>query len=219
MEHLLELKDISFHYQKNEPVLDGVKLALRPKQFLGILGPNGGGKSTLLKIIVGLLKPAKGDIYFYNKKIKHFKDFPRHKLSYVPQGDVLESPLPLRIVDIVNFGQPLVKNPNHPPMSADEALHIVGLKKHKEAPIHSISGGERQRTLLAKALMGRPELMVLDEPTKGLDAKGQEQLFDLIETIREENQTAIILVDHHITQVINRSDELLCIDKGSHWVV
>lgn len=216
---MLELKNISFYYKKSEKILNSISLSVKPKQFMGILGPNGGGKSTLLKIIVGLLQPVEGEIYFYGQRVKRFKDFPLHKLSYVPQGDILECALPLRIVDVVNFGCPFTNKSHRPPMSVDQALSIVGLKKHKEALIHNISGGERQRALLAKALMKYPELLVLDEPTKGLDVKGQEQLFDVIKIIQSESQTAIVLVDHRVSKVITYCDHLFCLDKGSHWTI
>jgi zinc transport system ATP-binding protein len=207
--HVLEVKNLCFSYPESlqGEILKGINFFLSPGESLGILGPNGGGKSTLLKIIVGLLRPTSGQVIF------HAKNIHGPKLGYVPQAETLNAILPIPIKDFVNFG--IIKSQSR--YSLEKVLAMVGLEGKQDKLFNELSGGEKKRAQLAKALIAKPILLVLDEPTAGLDSTGQDQLLELISKLKKELNSAIIIVDHNINQIINRCDKILCLNRTSHW--
>lgn len=212
---ILEVKNVSFSYDGTEFILKDISFSVNQGEILGVLGPNGGGKSTLMKIISGLTKPTSGDIFFKGKDIKEMKNYPYHLFSYVPQTSELNVVLPVRVCEYLDFSKSIfnLKDEN----IIDEMLDLVGIAHKKNALVSSLSGGERQRVLIARAMLKRPELLLLDEPTKGLDSNGQDQLLHLIEKIRNKDKTAVIIVDHNINQIIKSCQNILCLNRHYHW--
>lgn len=200
---VISVDNLEFSYSNNK-ILKGITFELNRKEILGILGPNGGGKSTLLKLIVGLLKPETGTVFTAN-----------HKISYLPQKDEGNNNMPFTIYEFLETSL----LPNSIPEKDEilKALKIVDLENKSNYLLANLSGGELQRTLLAKAWLSKSDLIILDEPTKGLDGNGQDQLLELIHLIKNEQNAAIILVDHNIQQVLKHCDRLLCLNKTSHW--
>lgn len=211
---VLRAEKISFSYDGITPTLKDVSFDLHEGESLGVLGPNGGGKTTLMKIIVGLLSPQSGSLFFDGQRAdKHH--YPYHNFSYVPQHSELNSILPVKVSEYMGFAKAIYKNITEKEM--DELLDLVGIFHKKESLISSLSGGEKQRVLLARALVNHPKLLLLDEPTKGLDSSGQDQLLSIIEKIKQRDKTAVMIVDHNINQIIRHCHKILCLNRNFHW--
>lgn len=197
---LIEATNISFHYHPDETILKDVSFSVHEKEMLGIIGPNGGGKSTLLKIITGLLTPTEGEIKRYSTK-----------MSYVPQTTKLNNTLPLTVSEYLNLAGDFDDRQRR------SALEFVSMEKYYNSLVRELSGGQKQRIQLAKAHLERPKILVLDEPTNGLDSNGQDQLLKLITEIKEEHSASVIIVDHNINQTLRFSDKILCLNRTGHW--
>ncbi len=212
---ILMADKICFSYNGSTPILKDISFSLFAGESLGVLGPNGGGKSTLMKIIAGLLKADSGDLYFEEKNLLEFKKYPFDLFSYVPQNSELNTILPVKVYEYMNFTQSLYLKENNGQI--DELLKLVGIFHKKDFLISSLSGGEKQRVLLARALINKPKLLLLDEPSKGLDSNGQDQLLAIIEKIKIRDKTAVMIVDHNITQIIKNCHKILCLNGTYHW--
>lgn len=206
MRTLLSVRDLQFRYQTDEHLIEGLELELHEGELLGIIGPNGGGKSTLLKLIVAQLTPLQGQVH-------HLGDRP---LAYLPQNQELNELLPVSVLDLVEMGL-YGRLKNKDSMTALEALKLVNMQNKADHFVRNLSGGERQRVLIAKSLIQRPEILIMDEPSKGLDKKSMDQLFEMLKEITRNIGTGIILVDHHISQVTKISDKILCLGHQTHW--
>lgn len=203
---ILKADKISFSYE-GEAILKDISFSLFPGESLGVLGPNGGGKSTLMKIIAGLLKASSGSLFFDQKP---------ELFSYVPQNSELNAILPVKVYEYMDFTKSLYKK-HIATSDSDELLELVGILQKKDYLISKLSGGEKQRVLLARALINNPRLLLLDEPTKGLDSSGQDQLLAIIEKIKTRDKTAVIIVDHNINQIIRNCHKILCLNRTYHW--
>lgn len=168
--------------------------------MLGIIGPNGGGKSTLLKIITGLLTPKEGSIKCFSNRI-----------SYVPQTTKLNDTLPLTVNEYLGLSG------KYSEIEKKEALDFVSMGKYVHGLVRELSGGQKQRIQLAKAHLEKPKILVLDEPTNGLDSNGQDQLLGLINEIKERHDASVVIVDHNINQTLRFSDKILCLNRTGHW--
>lgn len=213
-ESILRADKICFSYNHVTPTLKDISFSLKAGESLGVLGPNGGGKSTLMKIISGLLKPDSGDIFFNGINSRDFKRYPYELFSYVPQNSELNTILPVKVYEYMNFAKSLYKNDSS---EIEHLLELVGILHKKDSLISMLSGGEKQRVLLARALINKPKLLLLDEPSKGLDSNGQDQLLAIIEKIKNTDKTAVMIVDHNINQIIRNCHKILCLNGTYHW--
>ncbi|GEM_PF-259368 len=211
---LLDVKNLSFSYNpsiQDQEVLKNVTFKVHPGEILGILGPNGGGKTTLLKLITGQLKADSGEITFYDKD----ELISRPPMSYIPQKEAINLSYPLTVNELLMCArQPFEKVSE---VEVAEALKKVSFNKDPHQKVNSLSGGEFQRVLLAKADLNRSKIILMDEPTKGLDGVGQDKLLTLIQEFKREKQAAILLVEHNIAQVLRHGDRLLCLNRTFHW--
>jgi zinc transport system ATP-binding protein len=212
---MLEIKNLSYSYDKQETILDGVNMALSAGKSLGIIGPNGGGKSTLLKLILGLLRPTSGSISVMGVETQKLSSRQRGEVfSYLPQDIKLSYTFPITVSDLMQWGD-LINPPNH--QRVLQAIKMVNMENHLNSKINTLSGGQRQRALIAKAIIGKPKIMVLDEPTSGLDSQSQDDLKEIINKMKCEFSTTIIMVDHDIQHTIGQCDQVLCLNKTLHW--
>lgn len=214
-EVILRSDKLGFSYDDSGVILKDISFSLKKGESLGVLGPNGGGKSTLMKIIAGLLKPSTGELYFNETPLNSMEGHPYHLFSYVPQSSELNPTMPVKVFEFLDFSISHFKIKN--PKLLDELLDLVGMSHKKNALISKLSGGEKQRVLIARAMIQNPKLLLLDEPTKGLDSNGQDQLLSLIETIKRRDNTAVMIVDHNINQIIKSCQNILCLNRHSHW--
>ncbi len=211
---LVEVQSLSFHYPSSQtPILEGINFRLQKGDILGVIGPNGGGKSTLLKILAGLYAPTRGQLLYRGESDKESNL--QSKVTYLPQQDPGQILLPLTLEEWLKIAclPTFVPSRKH----IHQALDKVALTKGPQTLLSQLSGGEYQRLLLAKAWLSPSEIILMDEPTKGLDGNGQDCLLLLIKELRKEKQVGIILVDHNIQQVLKHCDRILCLNRSFHW--
>ncbi|MFP3029125.1 MAG: zinc ABC transporter ATP-binding protein ZnuC [Arsenophonus sp.] len=196
MQTLLSLKNITVSFGSHQ-IIENISFDLHAGEILTILGPNGAGKSTLAKIVIGLITPSQGEI-IYQAKLR---------IGYLPQILSLDVIMPLTVKRFMTL-KPRVTTTNIIPV-----LIRVGADHLIEQQMQKLSGGETQRVLLARALLNKPQLLVLDEPTQGVDINGQVALYNLIDNIRTELNCAVFMISHDLHFVMAKTDKVLCINK------
>ncbi len=210
--YAIEINDVTVSYE-NVCALEKVSLEVEEKQFLGIIGPNGGGKTTLLKVILGLEKPISGSVKIFGKNIEKN----RGKLGYVPQASNFDRRFPINVMDVVLMGK-LNNHINffHKYSSKDlefasEILESLDIYELKDRQIGQLSGGQLQRVLIARGLAVEPEILLLDEPTASIDAKSTNQIYNLLKDLNQEK--TIIVVTHDMSAVSSFLDSIACLNK------
>ena len=212
---IIEVKDVSFRYGAH-PVLEDITLDIHRGDYLGIIGPNGGGKTTLLKIMLGLLRPAEGTVSLFGTDITRFKDW--HKIGYVPQKAVqFDAQFPATVFEVVAMGRASQRGLGRNLNASDRekiaaALRQVDMLDYKGQRIGELSGGQQQRVFIARALASEPEIIFLDEPTVGVDKGTQEQFYLLLKKMNESLGLTLILVSHDIDVVASQATEMACIN-------
>lgn len=203
---LVEAKNISHNFGE-EALFHDISFELNYGETLGIIGPNGSGKTTLLRILAHLIKPKSGTVEYYphhdKKEVDNF-------ISYVPQRTMFNESLPLTGKDILELHC-------HDENSIDETVKLVDMQDKIDRRFSLLSGGEKQRILIAQAIITKPHLLILDEPNKGLDSSGQDQLLSILKKAQEKTKMGIIMVDHNINQTFNFCQKILCLGKNTHW--
>jgi zinc transport system ATP-binding protein len=208
---VVAVRNVTFGYG-GEVVLDGVDLAIQPRDFLAIIGPNGGGKTTLLKVILGLLRPWSGEVVYNLPSGRS----PRGRLGYVPQFSTFDRDFPLRVSDMVmmgRLGNGGVLRPwsRQDRAAAERAIERLGLAAVAGAHVAEISGGQLQRVLIARALVSDPEILFLDEPTASIDAESRETLRELLQDL---NRTIpVVVVTHDVTSIASLVRRIACINR------
>ena len=212
----VEVDGVSFAYRGGPPVLEDVSLAIEPGAFVGIAGPNGGGKTTLLRLILGLERPASGRIRLYGHSPR---DRRRPRVGYVRQRAQLETGTPVTVRETVEVGRLAVRGPVGPLRTEDRiavsrAIGRVGLADRADAPLRTLSGGLQQRAYIARALAAEPALLALDEPTTGVDVASQESLATLLGELRQEFGVTILYVSHEFGAVEHVVSRLVLVRGG-----
>lgn len=208
---ILEIDDLTFSYDDNN-VLENINLSLNEKDFLAIIGPNGGGKSTLLKLILGILETKNGKITINNQN----PSLQLSNIGYVPQNTNINTSFPIKVIEVVLMGHISYKKPIFG-YGKDEiacalgALAQVGMEKFANSKIGSLSGGQRQRVMIARALCNHPTLLLLDEPTASIDVDGQKQIYELLKELNK--FITIVVVSHDISVTLNYANKVAYINK------
>lgn len=204
------LKDISFSYN-GEPIIEDVNLKIEHGDFATIVGPNGGGKTTLLKLLLGLLKPDKGEIFI-------FGDTPRKarlRIGYMPQYTHLDLQFPITVMDMVLMGRLAHKwlgwYSKNDFQAAMAALAEVKLADYADRCFRELSGGQRQRVLIARALCCAPKLLLLDEPTANIDSQMEEALMEILQSLN--SRMTILIVSHDIGFVSQFVKSVICVNR------
>lgn len=195
MSSLVTLENVSVQFEQRR-VLAGVSLALEPGRILTLLGPNGAGKSTLVRVVLGLLAVSAGSVIRQTGL----------RVGYVPQKLFIDPTLPVTVARFMRLTRGAKKADILPALKRVQAGHLMN------APLQKLSGGETQRVLLARALLNQPQLLVLDEPTQGVDVNGQVALYDLIDQLRHELNCGVLMVSHDLHLVMAKTDEVLCLN-------
>jgi len=178
-------------------ILQDINLSIGKNQIITVVGPNGAGKSTLVHILLGLLKPTQGTV----------TPDPSLRLGYMPQKFRMNYLLPLTVRDFLNMAQGFEKK------HLEDLSQQLGITKIMQTQLMAISGGELQRVLLARALLNRPNLLVLDEPTQGIDLSGQLEFYNLVQEIKNIYQCSIFMVSHDLHFVMAGTDEVVCLNQ------
>jgi zinc transport system ATP-binding protein len=208
-EPVLEIKNISAGYNGSR-IIENINLTVYENDFLGIIGPNGGGKSTLLKVIIGLLKPEKGEIIF-RKKVK---------IGYLPQINSNDNKFPITVKNVVLSGLAAHKKVfqrfnEEDKRKADAILEEFGLKEYKDSPFGELSGGQIQRTFLCRAIVSDPDLLFLDEPTAFTDKGFSKDLYKIL--LEKNKNTTIIMVSHDTGVISSYVKNIACINRTLHY--
>ena len=204
---LIKIKNLFFKYQKTD-ILENVNLTIKDDDFLAIIGPNGGGKSTLLKLILGLLPLQSGKIEKYIKN---------SQIGYVPQNTNLNIDFPITALEVVLMGHVSSKKrifgySKDEISCALESLNQVGMKDYANKKIGDLSGGQRQRVFIARALCSNPKIMLLDEPTASIDVQGQQEIYELLKELNK--SICIVVVSHDLSILLNYAKNVAHINRS-----
>lgn len=215
--YCIEIKDLSFSYH-GDPVLEDLNFSVKDGEYLGVIGPNGGGKTTLIKIILGLLEPSTGTVKIFGKDISEFKE--KALIGYVPQRISQEiSQFPATVEEVAASGRTarmgIWKRFHKNDLDViEKAMEIADVAKYKTRLVGELSGGERQRVFIARALAGEPRILILDEPSAGIDLAAQEKFYTFVEKLNRDFGITIIFVSHDIDVVAHEVKCLLCLNKN-----
>ncbi len=210
------LQGVSFGYRPGQRVLEHVDLELGEGEFVAVAGPNGGGKTTLIRILLGLERPTEGTALLYGEPAHRFSG--RRALGYLAQRSEVGGDAPATVREVVSAGRlapgRLVGRLRREDRElVAEAIGRVGLESVADAPLRTLSGGMQQRAFIAKALAGQPSLLVLDEPTTGVDAESQESLADLLSDLHGELGVTIVYVSHEFGAVEHHVERLVLVRR------
>ena len=210
---IAELREVTFGYGRGRPVLERVDLRIEHDDLLGIIGPNGSGKTTLLRLLLGLLEPSRGSIELFGRPPARA----RRRVGYVPQHAQVDVTVPATALDVVLMGR-LRLSPWGPGFGARHrhaavaALERVGVAKLAHRPLADMSGGQRQRVLIARAIVGEAELLLLDEPTTGVDFHAEQELMELLLELNRE--IPIVMVSHDVALVSAHLKRVACVSRN-----
>jgi zinc transport system ATP-binding protein len=212
MAQLLKLSNVSAGYG-NELVLRDVNLEIHDLDFIGVIGPNGGGKTTLIKLITGLLQPASGSITY-------FGDSKSNLIGYLPQQSVIDTRFPITVLDIVLSGLMSVKGSFARYTTVDgkrakELLEQMGIANLSRRTVRQLSGGQLQRVLISRALIASPRLLILDEPATYVDNRFESDLYDLLRTLNQ--KMAIVMVSHDVGTISYFVKTIACVNTYLHY--
>lgn len=217
---IVELCDVSFQYEYTQ-VLKNISFQIEEGDFLALLGPNGSGKSTLIKLLLGLLNPMKGEIKLFGENARSFKN--RELIGYVSQkSNAFNSAFPATVYEVVRSGLAkktgLFKSyPKDVKQRVHKALEAVGMEKFAERNIGQLSGGQQQRVFIARALIGEPRLLILDEPTVGIDHENVQAFYDMLAKLNHDLKMTMLLVTHDVDTVSNRITHVACLNQTIHF--
>ncbi len=212
---VIEIENLSFSYNKKN-VLADINISVSRGKFVAMIGPNGGGKTTLLKLIMGLLRPDTGTVTVMGERPENVS----HRMGYVPQKVDLNFSFPITVLDLVLMGR-LGKERRWKKFShtsykkAHEVLEKIGMLDYRNVKTAELSGGQYQRVLIARALISDPEIMLFDEPTASIDTKGQVDFYDLLAAL--DDHITIIVVSHDLLVISEYVDSVACVNKRLHY--
>ena len=215
MNPIIQIEELYAAYDE-KTVLRNVNLSVYERDFLGIIGPNGGGKTTLIKSILGLHQPQKGKIRFY----KEGKEVPEINMGYLPQYNNIDKKFPISVYEVILSGLSKQKSifrkySNEQHKIVRQMIVRMGLEGMDKRAIGELSGGQLQRALLGRALVSNPEVIILDEPNTYIDKRFEAKLYSLLEDINKER--AIILVSHDIGTVLKNVKTIACVNETVHY--
>ncbi len=216
MNTAIEIKDLSFSFNV-EPVLEHINLSLEKGDFLGLIGPNGGGKTTLIRLILGVLKPTAGTVALLGRGPLEA----RERAGYIPQEVSMNMDFPISVRDVVRMGLTRKRGLCRYYTAADkkranQVLAELGLSSLAGRQIGSLSGGQRQKVLLARALVAEPEILFLDEPTASIDATGQNEIYEYLKQLNG-NGTTIIITTHNVGAISTYIKSIACVNRYFHF--
>ena len=207
--HLIEVNNLNFKYENNL-ILDNVSFNVTENENIGILGRNGGGKSTLIKILLGFLKPASGSIKY---------NIDRKKIGYLPQIREFDATFPISVYDLVISGLTNRKNlfrrfDSLEKKAASDIMDEFGISELNDKLINEVSGGQLQRALIARALISNPELIILDEPESFLDKNFEAKLYNKLKTLKN---STVIIISHELDEIYKHIDSVLLVEKEAKF--
>lgn len=201
---MIKIKNLCFSYNNSQNYLiDNLSLTIDKESYVSIIGANGSCKSTLIKLILNLLTPKKGNINLDSKKI-----------GYVPQVvESFNSSFPITVWEMLNAHRTVLKIKDK--KSIDEALRKVGMIEFKNSLIGNLSGGQKQKVFIARSILANEDILILDEPSTGIDSKSMKEIYSLIASLNKKNGVTVISVEHNLETALQNSTHILAMDNGS----
>lgn len=214
-DEIVRLEDVWVQTDRT-PILEAIDLSVKGNDFLGIIGPNGGGKTTLLKVVLGLIAPTRGKVSVMGEPPERG----RKHIGYVPQHNLFDRDFPISVWEVVLMGRYgrtglFKRHGDVDKVKAGDALAMVGMLEKRDRQIGKLSGGEQQRVLIARALAGEPRLLLLDEPTASVDPAVQTQFYELLERLKK--RMAIVLVSHDLSAISIYVDKVACLNRQLYY--
>jgi zinc transport system ATP-binding protein len=217
---IIEIKDVNFTYERQR-VLEDINITVEQGSFLGLVGPNGSGKTTLLKCLLGLLKPQQGEIKLFGQPLKQFRNW--HEIGFVSQkANSFNTGFPASVFEVVSSGLTsklgLFKFMSQQDRKkVYQAIDAVGLSEFAKRNIGELSGGQQQRTFIARAIVSDPKLLILDEPTVGVDAQTVQNFYEMLMHLNRDLGITLILVTHDVGTITDKVSHVACINKHLHF--
>jgi len=214
-EKIVEFRNVTFSYGK-QPSVDKATFSIEKGDFVGMIGPNGAGKTTLVKLMLGLLKPDSGSVRVFGKELSEFKDW--RKIGYVPQKATnFDQNFPASVFEVASMGRVSKAGLMRQLSSEDneavgKALEVAGISNLRNSRIGDLSGGQQQRVFIARALASEPELLILDEPTVGVDQKAQHDFYLLLGRLNREKGMTLVLISHDVGVVAKNAGKVACVN-------
>jgi zinc transport system ATP-binding protein len=213
---VLDFRDVWVR-RRGEWVLRAIDLAVPAGIVFGLIGPNGGGKTTLLKVALNLIRPSSGDVYLFGKRWEEYAT-PGPSIGYTPQHHMYLPQFPISVRQVVRMGRYRKAGLGRPLTRADKAvaehcLALVGMEAFARRPIDALSGGQKQRVFIARALAGEPQLLILDEPTAGVDSAARTQFYELLQDLQQRLGLTVILATHDIGMVLKYCSVVGCLNE------
>jgi zinc transport system ATP-binding protein len=210
---LIDLRSLSAGYESNI-VLRDIDFSVQENDFIGVIGPNGGGKTTLLKVILGLLNPLRGSIIFNEDLLK------RNKIGYLPQMSAGDNSFPVTVLDVVLSGLMIHKSvvariTSDDKIKAENVIGELGLREIRKSPLNELSGGQLQRVFLGRAIIGSPALLLLDEPDNFVDATFENDFYQKLHDLNE--RMAILMVSHDVGTISSHVKSFACVNRKLHY--
>ncbi len=215
---IFDVKNLNFSV-RGQDILSNISLEIFNSEYVAIIGPNGGGKTTLIRMLLGLESPTTGEIRLFGKKIKEFKDW--HKIGFVPQrASHVDQNFPATALDIVKMGRIskrglFSKESTEDKEAVDDAMQKMDILNLKNKMVGTLSGGQRQRVMIARALSSKPEILILDEPNTGVDAVSQKNFYALLAKLNKEENITIVFITHDIGVIADDIGRLFTINQNA----
>lgn len=218
MNKILDISHVFAGYDNNPRIIKDISFSVYQNDFLGIIGPNGGGKTTLLRTIMGLIKPTEGKVLFYNDK---GEAVPKINIGYLPQLNKIDHKFPISVHDVILSGLsmeskfPSFSIPQRYKQRVEEVAQQMGVEKLLKRPIGELSGGQLQRVLLGRSIIDNPVLLILDEPISYVDKSFETNFYKILDEIN--SRMAIVLVSHDIGTILSTVENVLCVNETAHY--
>ncbi len=213
---IFDVKNLNFEVD-NQKILTNISFEIYQAEYIAIIGPNGGGKTTLIRMLLGLEKPTNGEVKIYGKKLKDFKEW--SKIGFVPQrASHVDTNFPATVEDIVNMGRVskrklFSKKPKEDIEIVKDAMIKMDVYNLKDKMVGNLSGGQRQRVMCARALASQPEILILDEPNTGVDVVSQNRFYALLRKLNQEDKITIVFITHDIGVIADDIARLFTVNE------
>ncbi len=213
---IFDVKNLSF-VLKEQTILSNISFEIFPSEYIAIIGPNGGGKTTLVRMLLGLEKPTNGEVKIYGKGLSHFNEW--YKIGYVPQrASLVDGSFPATVLDIVNMGRTSQRGLFSTLSKSDrtfvhDAMQKMDILDLADKMVGTLSGGQRQRVMIARALASNPKILILDEPNTGVDAASQKNFYALLRELNKKDGITIVFITHDIGVIADDIARLFTINQ------
>ncbi|MFA5233860.1 MAG: metal ABC transporter ATP-binding protein [Sulfurimonas sp.] len=213
---IFDVKNLSF-VLKEQTILSNISLEIFSSEYIAIIGPNGGGKTTLIRMLLGLEKPTSGEVRIYGKKLSRFKDW--HKIGYVPQrASLIDTSFPATVLDIVKMGRTSQRTllgafSKIDKQHVEDAMAKMDISDLRDKMVGTLSGGQRQRVMIARALASKPEILILDEPNTGVDVASQKRFYALLRELNKKEGITIVFITHDVGVIADDIARLFTINQ------